>query len=60
MIFVNRVDQNSDKLLSVQELENWIVDRVQEHFNEALTENEKIFKHLDPDADGMDPFMFLS
>ncbi|KAL5015183.1 hypothetical protein ScPMuIL_009453 [Solemya velum] len=48
-----KVDTNADKQLSLEELETWIVDRVQEHFDAALEENDKIFKHLDPDNDGL-------
>jgi len=34
------------------ELEAWILDKTNEHFDEALEENDHIFKHMDPDGDG--------
>lgn len=49
---VNRVDTDQDSLLSVTELEAWVLKKMEEHFAEAMEENEEIFKHLDPDGNG--------
>ncbi|XP_074654325.1 45 kDa calcium-binding protein-like [Tubulanus polymorphus] len=48
----HRVDYSKDGLISMAELEEWIEQKVQEHFDETNDENEKIFKALDPDNDG--------
>ena len=48
-----RVDGDKDGKLSVAELEAWVMDKMEEHFSEAQQENEEIFKHLDPDNNGM-------
>ncbi|XP_045163180.2 45 kDa calcium-binding protein-like isoform X1 [Mercenaria mercenaria] len=47
-----KVDKDSDNKLCMAELEGWIIDKTQEHFDEALQENDHIFKHMDPDGDG--------
>ena len=52
MSFLHRVDTDKDKFISQTELEDWIVQKVQEHFDEAGEENERIFTHLDSDQDG--------
>lgn len=49
---INKVDSNSDGVLSSSEMEMWILDNMKEHFLEAKKENDNIFKHLDPDGDG--------
>ncbi|KAL3861355.1 hypothetical protein ACJMK2_007391 [Sinanodonta woodiana] len=48
-----KVDLNKDNELTVEETEGWILEKVQEHFNEALEETRNVFKHLDPDKDGL-------
>ncbi|ESO99275.1 hypothetical protein LOTGIDRAFT_113682 [Lottia gigantea] len=47
-----KVDLDTDGSLSELEMEDWIKQKMQEHFDEAITENEQIFKHLDPDGNG--------
>ncbi len=47
-----RVDANGDSFISQNELEEWIIRKVQEHFEEAAEENEDIFKRMDPDNNG--------
>ncbi|KAK3105428.1 hypothetical protein FSP39_025085 [Pinctada imbricata] len=47
-----KVDTDADGELSVDELESWIMDKINSHLDEALEENDHIFKHLDPDGDG--------
>ncbi|XP_064642938.1 45 kDa calcium-binding protein-like [Lineus longissimus] len=49
---VHRVDVDKDGLISLSELEDWIIQKVQEHFDESLEENAHVFKALDPDNDG--------
>ncbi|XP_025084383.1 45 kDa calcium-binding protein-like isoform X2 [Pomacea canaliculata] len=49
---VYKVDTDQDSLLSVTELEAWVLKKMEEHFAEAMEENEEIFKHLDPDGNG--------
>ncbi|XP_070207360.1 45 kDa calcium-binding protein-like [Littorina saxatilis] len=49
---VFKVDGDQDGKLSVAELEGWVMSKMEEHFDEALKENEEIFKHLDPDNNG--------
>lgn len=48
----SKVDTDQDDKLSFSEIEGWIIDRIQEHFDEALEENAHVFKHLDPDGNG--------
>lgn len=43
---------DSDGYLSKTELESWIVDKINAHMDEAVEENDDIFRHLDPDGDG--------
>ncbi|XP_064611921.1 45 kDa calcium-binding protein-like [Liolophura sinensis] len=50
-IFMN-ADENKDDFLSPDEVERWIGQKIQEHLDEALSENNRIFKLLDPDHDG--------
>jgi Ca2+-binding EF-hand superfamily protein len=47
------VDVDKDGLISLSELEDWIIQKVEEHFDETLEENEQVFKALDPDKDGL-------
>lgn len=47
-----RVDKDHDGHINQAELEEWILLKVQEHFDEANDETERIFKHLDSDTDG--------
>lgn len=51
-VVFEKVDVDSDGLIKDQELEDWIVVKIQEHFDEAVRENENIFLTLDPDKDG--------
>ena len=48
----DRVDADADGLIKHRELEDWIVVKIQEHYDEATEENERIFESLDPDKDG--------
>lgn len=47
-----RIDKDTDGYLNEGELDSWILDKINEHMNEAMEENAAIFKHLDPDGDG--------
>ena len=44
---------DSDSYIQENELESWILDKINAHMDEAKEENDAIFKHLDPDGDGM-------
>ena len=48
-----RVDVNRDNFIEQLELENWIVLKVNEHFDEAAAENDKVFQMIDTDNDGV-------
>jgi Ca2+-binding EF-hand superfamily protein len=47
-----RADVDHDAFLTHAELKAWIMFKVQQHLDEALAENERIFHHLDTDSDG--------
>lgn len=49
----NKVDTDADGKMSLAEMEHWIQDKIRQHFDEALEENTHIFKHMDPDGDGL-------
>ncbi len=46
------MDTDKDEFISLKELEDWIMLKVEEHFNEANRETKEVFKHLDTDKDG--------
>lgn len=48
----DKADVNKDQVLDLSELEGWIKKKLEEHFHEATTENERIFQKLDKDKDG--------
>ncbi|KAL4221289.1 45 kDa calcium-binding protein [Mactra antiquata] len=48
-----KIDKDSDSKLCFGEVEGWILEKTQEHFDEALQENDHIFEHMDPDGDGL-------
>ncbi|XP_014749695.1 PREDICTED: 45 kDa calcium-binding protein-like, partial [Sturnus vulgaris] len=48
----NRVDINKDKKISAKEMQRWIMEKTDEHFQEAVEENKIHFKAVDPDGDG--------
>jgi len=54
-----RVDVNSDDFITTDELQAWILRKVEEHFTEAADENEKIFNALDTDNDGKYSLFFI-
>ncbi|KAM8927453.1 45 kDa calcium-binding protein [Pelodytes ibericus] len=47
-----KVDRNKDKRISAQEMQRWIMEKTEEHFQEAVKENQLHFRAVDPDADG--------
>lgn len=49
----HKVDTDADGKMSLVELADWIQDKIRQHFDEALEENAHIFKHMDPDGDGL-------
>lgn len=46
-VAVCSADINGDGLLSLQELSDWISEKIQEHINEALRENYGLFVSID-------------
>ena len=44
---------NRNNEIEQAELENWIVLKINEHFDEAAAENDKIFQMIDTDGDGV-------
>ncbi|XP_043919009.1 45 kDa calcium-binding protein [Protopterus annectens] len=47
-----KVDANEDKMISAKEMQRWIMEKTEEHFQEAVRENKLHFKAVDPDGDG--------
>ena len=43
---------NKNDFITVDELEDWIVLKTNEHFEEARKENQDIFESLDDDNNG--------
>jgi hypothetical protein len=46
-VAVRSADTSGDGLLSLQELSDWINEKIQEHINEALRENFGLFVSID-------------
>ncbi|XP_013883617.1 45 kDa calcium-binding protein [Austrofundulus limnaeus] len=47
-----KVDVNRDNSVSSKELQEWIMEKTKEHFQEAMKENKNSFSAVDPDGDG--------
>lgn len=47
-----RVDLNHDNSVSAKEMQRWIMEKTEEHFQEAVRENKLSFRAVDPDGDG--------
>lgn len=47
-----RVDINKDRSVSAKEMQRWIMEKTEEHFQEAVRENKLSFRAVDPDGDG--------
>ncbi|CAL8276242.1 unnamed protein product [Boreogadus saida] len=47
-----KVDSNEDKSVSAKEMQRWIMEKTEEHFQEAVRENKLSFRAVDPDGDG--------
>lgn len=41
-----------DKSVSAKEMQRWIMEKTEEHFQEAVRENKLSFRAVDPDGDG--------
>ncbi|KAJ8258119.1 hypothetical protein GJAV_G00193370 [Gymnothorax javanicus] len=52
MEIFSRVDINQDRSVSAQEMQRWIMEKTEEHYQEAVQENRVSFKAVDPDRDG--------
>ncbi|XP_034029326.1 45 kDa calcium-binding protein [Thalassophryne amazonica] len=48
----NKVDFNKDRSVSAKEMQRWIMEKTEEHFQEAVKENKNSFRAVDPDGDG--------
>lgn len=51
-LYFVRVDYNKDRSVSAKELQRWIMEKTEEHFQEAVKENKVNFRAVDPDGDG--------
>ncbi|XP_069774867.1 45 kDa calcium-binding protein isoform X1 [Narcine bancroftii] len=47
-----KVDSNVDKRISASEMQRWIMEKTEEHFQQAAKENKQYFRTVDPDGDG--------
>lgn len=47
-----KVDFNKDHSVSAKEMQRWIMEKTEEHFQEAMVENKNSFRAVDPDKDG--------
>nr|XP_033778888.1 45 kDa calcium-binding protein [Geotrypetes seraphini] len=52
MIIFSRVDLNKNRRISAKELQRWIMEKTEEHLQEAIEENKVHFRAVDPDGDG--------
>lgn len=52
LLSVSRVDINKDRSVSAKEMQRWIMEKTEEHFQEAVKENKLSFHAVDPDGDG--------
>lgn len=52
LLSVSRVDINKDRSVSAKEMQRWIMEKTEEHFQEAVKENKLSFRAVDPDGDG--------
>ncbi|KAM9829932.1 45 kDa calcium-binding protein isoform X1 [Syngnathus typhle] len=48
----SKVDFNKDHSVSAKEMQRWIMEKTEEHFQEAMKENKNSFHAVDPDGDG--------
>lgn len=46
------MDFNKDRSVSAKEMQRWIMEKTEEHFQEATKENKNSFRAVDPDGDG--------
>lgn len=46
------MDINRDRSVSAKEMQRWIMEKTEEHFQEAVRENKLSFRAVDPDGDG--------
>ncbi|KAG5835496.1 45 kDa calcium-binding protein-like [Anguilla anguilla] len=48
----SKVDTNEDRSISAKEMQRWIMQKTEEHFQQAVKENKVSFHAVDPDGDG--------
>uniref|UniRef100_A0A8D2PRG8 45 kDa calcium-binding protein n=1 Tax=Zosterops lateralis melanops TaxID=1220523 RepID=A0A8D2PRG8_ZOSLA len=59
MVIFEKVDTNKDKQISAKEMQRWILEKTDEHFQEAVQENKIHFRAVDPDGDGKNHIFYL-
>ncbi|OWF44013.1 45 kDa calcium-binding protein-like [Mizuhopecten yessoensis] len=47
-----KVDTNGDGFMEANEMQKWILLKINDHFDESMKENSHIFKHMDPKKKG--------
>ncbi|XP_032350764.1 45 kDa calcium-binding protein [Camelus ferus] len=52
MVIFSKVDLNTDRKISAKEMQQWIMEKTAEHFQEAIAESKVHFRAVDPDGDG--------
>lgn len=52
MVIFSKVDANTDRRISAQEMQRWIMAKSAEHLREAVQESRAHFRAVDPDGDG--------
>ncbi|XP_054996249.1 45 kDa calcium-binding protein [Sorex araneus] len=52
MVIFSKVDADTDRRISAQEMQRWIMAKSAEHLREAVQESRAHFRAVDPDGDG--------
>ena len=51
MVIFSKVDLNTDRRISTKEMQNWIMQKTAENFQEAVAESRAHFQAVDPNGD---------
>ncbi|OWJ99775.1 hypothetical protein Celaphus_00015607 [Cervus elaphus hippelaphus] len=51
MVIFSKVDLNTDRRISAKEMQNWIMQKTAENFQEAVAKSRVHFQAVDPDGD---------
>ncbi|EPY87982.1 calcium-binding protein precursor [Camelus ferus] len=54
MVIFSKVDLNTDRKISAKEMQQWIMEKTAEHFQEAIAESKVHFRAVDPDGDAQE------